>query len=132
MLSADFNANATDWVRFGLDNKEEVLARSPQKPGVYMIRRDIVFGRFEGKSDICYIGCTKRGLKTRVKEYFHPGPTQLTNKKINEKMGDYRITLEISWKPSENFDEDTRIFERELLNIYEIDHKELPPFNRRH
>ena len=110
-----------DWHLFS----ERKIILAPTTSGIYIMRKSQgqQFGRLCGESDILYIGSTKTSLKKRLRQYFHPGPTQLTNIRIN-----YMLTLhavEISWLISAQ----PRVFEAELLQEYFEDHDELPPFN---
>jgi excinuclease UvrABC nuclease subunit len=113
----------SEWIPF----TEENVEKAPRKPGVYILRKahGLVFGRLRGKSDILYIGSTEAqsGLKHRLKQYFHPGPTQWTNKRINKLLEKYE--MEIAWCPC---DEPSNL-EHQLLTQYLEEHDELPPLN---
>src|ERR1039457_4116839 len=69
------------WMAFTSDTEPTVLANLPSAMGVYVI----LLGKHAicrlGASDIAYIGkATNRGgLRGRVRQYFHPGPTQSPN-----------------------------------------------------
>src|SRR2546421_12306475 len=80
------------WVPFNRSNVRELLERTPEGPGVYVIRRATPVTRRSGESDIVYIGsaANERGLRTRLPHYFHPGPTQRTNRRILTLMEDAR------------------------------------------
>lgn len=118
------------WRSFSLIQENALLTVLPKQMGVYVIRDSKNFGRYQGESDIVYIGSTtsSRGLKRRIRFYFHPGQTQHTSQRIH-KMLKHIHTLEISWIRS-NAGEDARRIEKKLLNQYFTDHLELPPFNR--
>jgi hypothetical protein len=62
-------------------DEREVLAALPTDPGVYAILLAESQHRRRGESDISYIGraVNQNGLRGRVRQYFHPGPTQSTN-----------------------------------------------------
>lgn len=106
---------------------KRVLANVPAKGGVYVIRlagaRRI--GRLQGESDILYIGSNESegGLRQRFSHYFHPGPTQWTNRRVHELMK--RYSMEIAWFVSSN----PINLENNLLKQYVKDHDELPPMN---
>jgi hypothetical protein len=73
-----------------------------------------VIGRLSGGSDILYIGASenKEGLKRRLQQYFNPGPTQRTNRRIKELSAKY--DMEVAWHVC-NSPENC---ERELLKRY--------------
>ncbi len=85
----------SDWVILNPTNVKE----APFKTGVYIFRKKNgqCFGRLQGESDILYVGCTesKKGLRQRLNYYLKPGPTQWTNRRINQLLGKYGI--EVSW-----------------------------------
>jgi hypothetical protein len=62
-------------------------------------------------------------MKQRISHYFHPGPTQWTNRRINDLVKKY--AMEIAWLAC---DEPVNI-ENALLRRYVGDHDELPPLN---
>jgi len=103
------------------------IANVPAYPGVYILRRGqgVFFGRLSGQSDILYIGSTEanQGLKQRLRQYIFPGPTQWTNKRINEMLSKYRI--EVAWLRCE----EPGNLEHALLKWYVNEHDELPPLN---
>jgi len=111
------------WHPFNKQNVEE----APREKGVYIIRQVAgkSFGRLHGESDIFYIGSTtsEGGLRQRLMQYLHPGPTQWTNQRLNEFLKKYQ--MEVAWcicREPVNFEHD-------LLRQYLNDHDELPPFN---
>jgi hypothetical protein len=118
-----FRRGFSDWHPFD----KRSIKSAPQQIGVYIIRKaeGQCFGRLRGESDILYIGSTKSegGLKKRLQHYFHPGPTQWTNRRINELANKYR--MEVAWCPCS----EPRNLEHELLKRYLKEHDELPPFN---
>jgi excinuclease UvrABC nuclease subunit len=131
MRSADL---ATDgfggWSRFNLQEERNLSRTLPASYGVYAIRNRNDYQRLRGQSDIYYIGCATnaKGLRNRINQMFHPGPTQSTNKRILKELNK-TSTLEISY-----FETSTamaRMLEAALLERYESDHGELPPGNRR-
>ncbi len=106
---------------------KRVLKQVPKQGGIYVIRlADAqIIGRLQGESDILYIGSSKSkgGLRQRISQYFHPGPTQFTNRRIRDLTE--RYPMEIAWFPC---DEPVNI-ENNLLRQYISDHDELPPLN---
>lgn len=119
------------WQRFCPDSERTLIPSLPAAPGVYVIRRKQPFGRFVGETDIAYIGsaASAQGLKGRIRQYFHPGPTQRTNQRILaliERSDD----LELSFVERPTAD-DARNLEKRLLSQYDAEHGELPPLNRR-
>jgi hypothetical protein len=130
MNSADLSsAGFRQWTRFNRSSEKQLLLIAPQQEGVYAIRRRTPFQRRRGTSDIVYVGSAVNrvgGLQTRCRQYFHPGPTQHTNKRILALCGDcddFEIAFFIV-KPAKGMESD-------LLNRYEVEHGELPPENRR-
>jgi len=113
----------SEWHPF---NKETVKS-VPGQHGIYIFRmaQSKRFGRLKGESDILYIGSTKggRGLRGRLQQYLHPGPTQWTNKRIHEMAKKY--DMEIGWCLCE----EASNLELQLLHRYFEDHDELPPLN---
>ncbi len=113
----------SEWSAFD----KTVLGRVPAQKGVYVIRlanaRKI--GRLKGESDILYIGSNQSegGLKQRFSHYFHPGPTQWTNRRVHDLMEKY--SMEIAWFVCKN----PVNLENSLLKQYVKDHDELPPIN---
>lgn len=82
-----------------------------------------MFGRLRGDSDVLYIGSSESSLKQRLRFYLHPGPTQITNIRINAMLDLYNV--EVTWMTTDQ----PQIKESELLQEYFYDHDELPPFN---
>jgi excinuclease UvrABC nuclease subunit len=106
---------------------KQIIKNVPEDTGVYIIRKvgGQRFGRLRGESDILYIGSatSQGGLKQRLQQYFSPGPTQWTNKRINEFAKKY--SMEVAWCLLN----EPKNFEDELLRQYLKEHDELPPFN---
>jgi excinuclease UvrABC nuclease subunit len=140
MLSYDLRSEGfVEWRDFNFNAKDELLNDLPDKSGVYVIRDRKEFGRFIKTSDIVYIGSApKNTLKDRIKKYFNPEASQATNVRINAWLKRYD-SFQISWKELENGtvnneqkENQSKTFEKKLLNWYEQDHGELPPFNCSH
>lgn len=119
-----FKRQFSNWYPFD----EQGIENAPQKPGVYVIRKanGQRFGRLQGKSDVLYIGSceAKKGIKQRLQQYLHPGPTQWTDRRINQLAKKYE--MEVAWCLCD----EPRNFEHNLLVQYLKDHDELPPLNR--
>jgi len=130
VLSCDLRSEGfVEWRDFNFNAKDELLNALPPKNGVYVIRDRKEFGRFIKTSDIVYVGSTpKNTLKDRIKKYFNPEARQDTNVRINAWLKRYD-SFQISWKELENGTVNNEL-ETKLLNWYEQDHGELPPFNR--
>ncbi|MBW2038004.1 MAG: hypothetical protein JRI46_00160 [Deltaproteobacteria bacterium] len=116
------------WVDFRLTNEAELGNTLPDKNGAYVIRDRCDFGRYLKTSDIVCIGhAPKQSLKNRISLYFKGYKNQRTNKKIHDWLLRFN-TFQISWIEVDNAEKCEEI-ERELLNAYQEDHGELPPFN---
>jgi len=134
---------STDLVRFGFEgiflpfnkqNEENLLRVLPKKPGAYAIRKKTMFNRLRGETDIVYFGSAiaERGIHERIRQYYHPGLTQFTAKRINtilDQLPDLELTF-VDCSTKSNPKNSARQIERELLRLFEQDHLELPPFNR--
>ena len=119
------------WYRFSKETEQSLISILPISTGVYVIRREHPFGRLFGQSDIFYIGSATniRGLKGRIRQYFHPGPSQKTNQRILallESLNDLELSFLECFSPIE-----AKNLEKILLYLYEDEHGELPPLNRR-
>jgi len=117
----------SEWQPFN----EESVKSALKQYGTYILRmaQGKCFGRLKGESDILYIGSTeegKRGLRGRLQQYLRPGPTQLTNKRIDEMAKKY--DMEIAWCLCREGREASNL-EFKLLHQYLDDHDELPPLN---
>jgi len=121
MISKDLDQQFCSWT----DLVDGALAGVPEDQGVYVFRLKggKVFGRLRGESDILYIGSTKKGLRSRIYQYLHPGPTQWTNIRVGKLREKYQI--ELSWSKDRN----PKAAEHNLLVRYFRDHDELPPLN---
>jgi len=121
----------TVWYPFCPSMEKRLIASLPSTPGVYVIRSKKLFGRLQGASDIAYIGraANSNGLKGRIRQYFHPGPTQSTNKRILSLItenSDFELGFNRCLAVAE-----TGLLEDRLLAGYYREHCELPPLNRR-
>ena len=118
------------WQAIDATNEKALLVTLPEKFGVYVIRRVQPIGRFQGESDIAYIGKATNagGLRRRIYQYFHPGPTQTTNQRILAMIA-HSNAFQLSNVICETAEEATAL-EHRLLSQYDSDHLELPPLNR--
>ncbi len=119
------------WMAFNLINEKNLLANTPPRLGVYAIRRRNPYRLRKGESDLVYIGsaANQQGLSMRLRQYFHPGPTQATNRRILnlvEKSNDFEVAFAVVSSPAK-----AKALEAELLERYEADHAGLPPENLR-
>lgn len=120
------------WSPFNRQAARSLVAKLPAKPGAYVLRCCRDYNRKAGSSDILYIGSAtnSEGLKKRLYQYFHPGPTQHTNKRILALVADC-ADFEVAFIETKSIPE-AKALEATLLEKYEIDHGELPPENKRH
>jgi hypothetical protein len=121
----------SSWRPFSLASERELLAAAPEAFGVYAVRCLDRHKTRLGQSDLVYIGsaANQRGLKGRIRQYFHYGPTQRTNQRIIRLVGQstrYEIAFTVSTSPSE-----VKLLEALLLQRYEAAHGQLPPQNLR-
>lgn len=119
------------WQRFAPQSEGTLIPSLPAARGVYVIRSKQSFGRFIGEADIVYIGSAtnKGGLKQRIRQYFHPGPTQWTNRRILDLIK-WADDFELSFVECETANNATNM-EKRLLDQYYAEHGEFPPQNRR-
>lgn len=119
------------WSSFSAANEHRILGELPTKPGVYAIVLSAYKACRYGSSDIGYIGrATNRGgLRGRVRQYFHPGPTQSTNIIMRVRLSDSNLSLRFGFIVTNNTAEAKRL-ESDLLLEFEAQHGQLPPYNR--
>lgn len=108
---------------FSSSEESFLMLNLPRTPGVYVLAEDC-------DSEIRYIGCAanEKGLQQRIRQYFHPGPTQRTNRRINALLqagGRYLISYRTA--PSRH---DAQCWESDLLFRFEKTHGRLPLWNR--
>jgi hypothetical protein len=111
--------------------ERELLAALPTSPGVYAVLLAQPEQRKRGASDIAYIGRAgnQNGLRGRVRQYFHPGPTQSTNLSMRQRIFAPGCSLRIGYLATDTVSMARRL-ESDLLLRFEQDHAELPPYNR--
>jgi hypothetical protein len=75
------NHGVTFWAPFTRPAEIKLLKNLPTAFGVYAILFPLPQARRRGESDIAYIGraVNQNGVRGRIRQYFHPGPTQSTN-----------------------------------------------------
>ena len=82
-------------------------------------------------SDIAYIGkaTNQNGLRGRVRQYFHPGPTKSTNLAMKARLLEPKCALRLGFAVAASKDA-TVDLESQLLTEFEAEHGSLPPYNR--
>jgi hypothetical protein len=132
MTSSELVAHGFErWFPFNPHVKDELLINTPRLPGVYVIRRNSLYERKRGSSDLTYVGaaCNRQGLNMRLRQYFHPGPTQSTNKRILALIS-AAAEFEIAFVPVAT-PARAKALEAGILEQYEAEHGALPPENLR-
>lgn len=119
------------WLPLNHASKNDTLSMMPQRPGVYLIRTSEPVGRAKGESDIAYIGKGTGGfgIYGRVQQHVTESSTTDTSGRVRQWI-DWRDDLQIGFMLVEETSE-ADMKEIELLELYELDHMELPPINRR-
>lgn len=120
------------WLPFNRKGERALLSLLPREPGVYALKFCRDYPRRIGNSDLLYIGVAtnNEGIRKRLYQYFHPGPTQRTNKRILALVADNE-DFEVAFAIARSVPE-AKMLEATLLENYETDHGELPPENKRH
>lgn len=100
----------------------ENINKVENKPGVYIIRTNLLFPRLKSKTDIIYIGKAMH-LRMRLLTF----PKQKGRKAIQRflRLQQHGFKLSFSFQVSDRPKE----LERELILKYELKHLELPPLN---
>ena len=121
----------TRWMAFKPDSEGVLLSALPATPGVFVLRRRRPCVHLRRQSDIAYIGvgANRNGLRARIQQCFHPGPTQTTNQRILAAIGE-SDGYEVGWREcsDEGAAQKTK---HDLLDWYQRDYGELPPLCRR-
>jgi len=109
--------------------KVELLRKVPSEFGVYVVRATDELKRIRGESDIVYIGSAgnQNGLRGGISQYFSPGPTQITNRRILALIG-ASADYEIGWLAVAAKSRAVGL-EQELLERYFTDYGERSPQN---
>lgn len=123
------NRGFSPWCQFIPATWAGVLKSVPEKCGIYAIREKELFARYNGESDVVYIGCTesKKGLRNRIRQHISGNKTQKTCYRVH-RWAKERNCLEIAWMVVSA--SQSRSEEQALLSDYISDHWELPPLNR--
>lgn len=132
MYSIDLESEGfSSWYTFTTGNEHSLIAALPKAPGIYVIRSPQSFARTIGESDICYVGsaANSNGLKGRIRQYFHPGPTQSTNWRVLSFLKQSG-NLELAFLVCSGIGEAKKM-EKVILSKYISEHGELPLLNRR-
>ena len=116
----------TSWKNLSILAKNKGTSISPI-PGIYVFKLNKVFGRLQKMSDILYIGSTDN-LYRRIYGNYIRGSGGGTTQRIYTYLNNlkYLNKTEVSYIPSNN----PKYIEKKLLDEYEKDHHELPPWNR--
>ena len=116
---------------FNRASERELLRALPACPGVYVVLFPSMELRARGRSDIAYIGkaTNQKGLRGRVRHYYHPGPTQSTNIAMHDRLCQPNCQLRLGFVMCENAPAARRL-ESDLLIEFEAEHGERPRFNR--
>jgi len=119
------------WALFTAATEQSLLRGIPTAPGVYAILLSANKVCRRGTSDICYIGraVNQGGIRGRVRQYFHPGPTQSTNIKMRERISDSTLALRLGFIVTSTKAAAKRL-ESDLLLEFEAQHGQLPQYNR--
>jgi excinuclease UvrABC nuclease subunit len=119
------------WAAFTRVSERALLSSLPTLPGVYIVLLPEAEARRKGASDIAYIGCAanQRGLRGRVRQYYHPGPTQRTSLAMRQRLCAHDCRLHLGFVITDTPAAAKRL-ESDLLIQFERDHGELPPYNR--
>lgn len=118
------------WCTFVLEVEHQLLGDLPTATGVYSMRFPTEQARLRGTSDIAYIGkaTNQKGLRGRVRQYFHPGWRQSTNLAMKARLVEGML-LEFAYTVTAGVG-DAVSLESELLLAFEGEHGERPPFNK--
>jgi len=119
------------WAPFTRSAEIDLLRSLPTALGVYVILFQSPQARRRGESDIAYIGraVNQNGLRGRVRQYYHPGPTQTTNIAMNMRICEPDCALRLGFVSRTDVASAKRL-ESDLLIEFEEAHGELPPYNR--
>lgn len=119
------------WTAFVHLAERALLSALPTSAGVYVILLSQSEQRRRGASDIAYIGKAgnQNGLRGRVRQYFHPGPTQATNIAMRQRICAPGCALRLGFVTTDTVATARRL-ESDLLLQFEAEHDELPPYNR--
>lgn len=121
----------SNWGAFARLAERQLLSTLPTSPGVYVIVLAQPEQRRRGASDIAYLGRAgnQNGLRGRVRQYFHPGPTQGTNIAMRQRIWAPGCALQLGFAATDTTVMARRL-ESDLMLQFEKEHGELPPYNR--
>ena len=119
------------WAPISSREEARLLEALPVSCGVYAFLLAQSMARRLGTSDIAYIGkaTNQNGLRGRVRQYFHPGPSQSTNIAMRRRLDAADCSLLLSFVASASAIVAARL-EADLLAQFKAEHAELPPYNR--
>ena len=114
-----------------LDERADIAAT----PAVNALLHERPFGRLRGESAILYIGCTGElggpSDRCRLRIYRYPNGAHAQEIRNRTKLlEDDGVSISLAWTHLPSRD-DASALEAQLLQHYEAEHGELPPFNRR-
>lgn len=114
-----------------LDERANIAAT----PAVYALLHERPFGRLRGESAILYIGCTGElgGTSDRCRLRIYRYPNGIHAQEIQNRakaLVDEGTAVSFMWL-HQSSREDASALEAQLLQHYETEHGELPPFNSR-
>jgi hypothetical protein len=127
MTSSDLSkfSNWQEW-------NPEAVRKAPNLPGVYAFRlAGKSFGRFNGSSDLVYIGCTESVDGTIQRRLSDHLPSRANVQSVARRLLNAQKVgkIEVCWKALKTAEEASKN-EAKLLRAYVRDHIELPPINR--
>lgn len=123
--------NFSGWAPFNRGHRSLIIDNLPSIPGVYVVGARTASPMKRGRSDLVYVGsaANQDGLRLRIRQYYHPGPSQVTNKRILSLItasDDHFLSYLTA--PS---GEVAKKWETAILNRFYQEHGQLPPENKR-
>ena len=120
------NSKWSSW--YSLDARVETT-NVPDKPGIYEVKTDIIFGRLKGESSVVTIGSSGTSLRKRLCEQRIRNSVRYLNR-AEKWLVQAKHSLEFRYVTTANREE-ARYLEVLRLLEYENEHWELPPGNDR-
>jgi excinuclease UvrABC nuclease subunit len=110
------------------DDLDDLKQKIPIESGIYVFKLNRYLEKLKSKSDILYIGSSKN-LQKRIINNYLKGRGGPTTKRIHSYLikRNYINFVEVGWKITKNY----KNLEVELINKFDKDHDQLPPWNRR-
>jgi len=103
------------------------------KKGIYVFVLGEKFPRLKGETDILYIGSTTRTYGERLSQYINPDVEgrQRTNRRINNGLRRLLQNGKLVFLLFKPMEDNPRIkeLENQLIEMFEKEHWELPPYN---